>query len=241
MLVCAFCVPAALVAVVSDSVTAQASRDSARTPAPSQRTHRFCWQGRPLARCYAFALFELTTQSHLTGSKLDAEVTRPGIGGSRWDDALASHIVGDVGVMRNVTARTAIGATITAGSVQAGSKPVNIVGATVRYRRWLTKSVSADAGTGVLRMPVGIVVQSPWGPERKNVPRPAMVADARIGYRDLVSATGRLMLATDGQGRIHRALFVGASAGSKFSAVILGSFVAWAILFSPRGDKVTVQ
>ena len=227
--------------VLAASLEAQSSPENTRTTAPTRQAHRFCWQGRPLDRCRAFALFELTIESHWIGSKLDPAVTRPGFGRSRWDDALASQFVGELGAMVNVGARTAVGGTLTAGSIEPGGKPVNVAGATVRYRRWLTPSVSADAGTGILRMPVGIVVP---GSVRKNVLRPALVADARLGFRDLVSTTARFMVAADGQGRTYRALFVGASTGSKVTTVItavVATALTYAILFGPRGDKVTVQ
>ena len=234
------CVLCAVATLAVRLLGAQTPSDSARVTAPSRQAKRFCWQGRPQDRCHSFALMELATHSHLVGSRLNPEVTRPGLGYSRWDDALASHLVVDLGAMVNVGARTALGGTVTYGSADAGGKPVNIVGATVRYRRWLTPAVSVDAGTGILRMPVGGDVQT----VRRNVLRPALVADVRLGFRDLVSATGRFMVATDGQGRTHNAIFIGAATGSKVSAAIAGAFVAfiaYAELFGPRGDKVTVQ
>lgn len=234
----------AVLLVAAGLLQAQSSPDSTRATAPARQARRFCWQGKPIDRCRAFALFELTTESHWIGTKLDPAVTRPGFGRSRWDDALASQIVGELGAMMNVGARTAVGGTLTAGSIEPGGKPVNVFGATVRYRRWLTPSVSADAGTGILRMPVGIVVPHGWGPVRKNVLRPALVADARLGFRDLLSATARFMVATDGQGRTHHALFIGASTGSKVTTgitAIVATALTYYILFGPRGDKVTVQ
>lgn len=180
---------------------------------------------------------ELATHSHWFGSKLNPVVTRPLYGFSRDDDGLASHIVAELGAMVNTGPRTAVGGTITTGAVQAGGKPVNMYGATVRFRRWLTPSISADAGGGIYKMPVGTVVQL----DRENVPRPALAADVRLGFRDLLSVTGRLMVADDGDGRTHRAFFVGAAMGSKLTAVFAGTFTAAVLIFSPRGHKVTVQ
>jgi hypothetical protein len=234
------CLVGAFFALAAGSLGAQRSRPSAQAAPPMPPAKQFCWQGRPLARCRTFALFELTTRSHWFGSKIDAAVTRPGVGFSRDDDGLASHIVGDVGAMVNISSRAAVGGTLTAGSVQAGGKPVHMFGATVRYRRWLTPSISADAGGGILRIPVGTVVQKFSGPDRENVPRLALAADVRLGFRDLLSVTGRFMVATDGQGRTHHALFVGAATGSKITAAIAGTFAAWVLIFSPRGDRVTV-
>lgn len=220
------------------SLSAQAPTDTARATATARPVRKFCFQGRPMDRCRAFALLELTSHSQMLGSKLDSPATPPGFGYNRWDhNALSTHFVVDIGAMKNLDARTAVGATLTAGALDAGGKLANISGATVRYRRWLTPSVSVDAGTGILRMPVGVVVQT----VRENVLRPALVADVRLGFRDLLSATGRFMVATDGQGRTHQAIFIGASSGSKVSAAIAGALVAWVIFLSPRGDKVSAQ
>ena len=237
----AFFIVAAISVPSIGSLTAQTPRDSAQSASPTKQPRRFCWQGRPLDRCRSFALFELTLQSFVVGSQLDPVVMRPGFGRSGWDDALASHSFGELGAMRNVSARTALGGTITAGAVHAGGKPVRLVGTTVRYRRWLTPSVSADVGGGIMQLPVGTVVQRPGGLVRGNVVRPALAADLRLGVRDLLAATARLMLATDGQGHTRHALFVGASVGSTISAAAVGTFAAVVLLSNKRGDKVTVQ
>lgn len=229
-----------LVAVATEVVRAQPSQPAppstqAKPPLPTAK--RFCWQGRPLARCRSFILMELATHSHWFGSKLNPVVTRPLYGTSRDDDALASHIVAELGAMVNTGPRSAVGGTLTTGAIKVGGKPVTMYGVTMRYRRWLTPSVSADAGGGLFKMPVGAVVQL----QRENVLRPAVAADVRLGFRDLLSVTGRLMVADDGDGRRHHAFFVGAATGSKLTAIVAGTFTAAVLIFSPRGDKVTVQ
>lgn len=240
------CIAWAVVALAAGALSAQSTQPtqptqpSAQAKPPTPPAKRFCWQGRPLARCRTFALFELTTHSHWIGSKINPVVTRPGFGFSRDDDGLASHIVVDLGAMVNIGPRTAVGGTLTAGSIQAGGKPLQMFGATVRYRRWLSPSISADAGAGILQLPVGTVVSS----DRENVPRPALAADVRLGFRDLLSVTARFMVANDGQGLSHHALFVGAATGSKVTTAIAGTLVAayaYLIIFGGRGDKVTVQ
>lgn len=230
------CCAGAVFALAASALGAQPAQPSAQAK-PPPAAKRFCWQGRPLARCRTFVLLELTAHSHWFGSKIDPVVTRPGIGRSRDDDGLASHIVGDVGAMVNLGPRTAVGGTLSAGSVQAGGKPVGVFGATVRYRRWLTPSISADAGAGILRIPVGTVARS----ARENVPRPALAGDVRLGFRDLLSVTARVVVASDGQGLSHHAIFVGAATGSKLSTVVVGTFTAAVLIFSPRGNTVTVQ
>lgn len=118
----------ALVAFATALLAAQAARDTAHTALQLLTVANFCWQGRPLDRCRSFALFELTYFTAVVGSKMDRAVTRPGVGRSGWDDALAIHFVSELGAWRDVGAYSALGGTITVGSVQAGGKPVRIIG-----------------------------------------------------------------------------------------------------------------
>lgn len=150
-----------------------------------------------------------------------------------------SQLVYDLGAMVNVRAREAIGGTLTAGVIIDDPERLSVFGATVRYRRWLTSVVSADVAAGLLRMPVGVSVITPWGPVRRSVPRPALTGDVRLGIGDLVAATGRAMVATDGRGRTHQAVFVGVSVGSTVTAVVTG--LIWYLTRAVgRGDAVTL-
>jgi hypothetical protein len=116
---------------------------------------------------------------------------------------------------------------------------------TGRYRRWLTRRVTADGALGLLRMPVGVVEPLPFGdhlPQRVSVRRPALTADARLGFGDLLGVTGRAMVANDGRGRTHGALFLGASIGSTVTAALTGTYAALMTYFLMHvgGDDVTV-
>ena len=154
------------------------------------------WRGRPLARCRAFVLFELSALRHLAGSTLDPAVTQRGSGYRRWDQGLVSQFVYDLGAMVNVRAREAIGGTLTAG----------------------------------------VIIDDPV---RRSVPRPALTADVRLGIGDLAAATGRAMVATDGRGRLHQAVFVGVSVGSTVTAVVTG-LIGYLTRAVGRGDVVTL-
>lgn len=236
-------VAGATLVITVGALGAQPSADSTQATSSSQRSHRFCWRGRPLARCRAFGLFELSAPRHLAGSMLDPAVTQRGSGYRRWDQGLVSQFVYDIGAMVNVRAREAIGGTLTAGVIVDDPEMRPVIGATVRYRRWLTSTVSADAAAGVLRMPVGVTVVRPFGLERQSVPRPAVMADVRLGFADLVAVTGRAMVATDGRGRTHQAVFVGVSVGSTVAAVVTGAFAAltgYMMLVVGKGDVVTL-
>lgn len=218
---------------------AQQSPDGAQGTSASRRSAPLCWRGRPLARCRAFVLFELSAPRHLAGSTLDPAVTQPGSGHRRWDQGLVSQFVYDLGAMVNVRAREAIGGTLTAGIITDDPERRPVIGVTARYRRWLSSAVSADAAAGVLRMPVGVTVVRPFGLERQSVPRPALMADLRLGLGDLVAVTGRAMVATDGRGRAHQAVFAGVSVGSTVTAVVTGTYAAligYATLRGGQGD-----
>jgi hypothetical protein len=202
---------------VVPTLAAQQPSDSAP---PAEVSNPHCWRGRPLPHCRAFLLFEFSAPRFLTGTKLDMSVAQQGNGYSRYEQGLVSQFVFDLGAMRNISDRDAVGGTVMVGMIVDNPGREFVTGATARYRRWLTPVVSADAAAGVAAMPVGVEVQQPFGLTRQSVIRPALVADARLGLGDLVAVTGRAMVANDGRGRTHSALFAGASVGSTTTAVL---------------------
>jgi len=214
-------VAAAIFAV--PTLAAQQPSDSAQSAeVPNPR----CWRGRPLPHCRAFLLFEFSAPRFLTGTKLDMAVAQQGNGYSRYEQGLVSQFVFDLGAMRNISDRDAVGGTVMVGMIVDNPGREFVTGATARYRRWLTPVVSADAAAGVAAMPVGVEVERPFGLVRESVTRPALVADARLGLGDLVAVTGRGMIANDGRGRTHYALFGGASVGSTTTAVLTTAYAA---------------
>ena len=194
--------------------------------AGAQSADPLCWRGRPLDRCRSFLLFEFSAPRHLVGSTLDPAVGEGGTGHRRWEQGLASQFVYDLGYMRNIDARTAVGGTLEVGVVMDDPHTVGLVGATARYRRWLGRHTSADGAVGLLRMPVGVVEPQPWGLQRVSVRRPALSADVRLGLGDLLGVGARAMVSNDGRGRTHHALFAGVSIGSTATAVTTGALVA---------------
>lgn len=218
----------------------------AASTAAAQSRDDLCWRGRPLARCRSFLLFEFTAPRFSAGTKLDPSVGEGRNGHRRWDHALASQFVYDVGLMRNVTSRDAVGATAELGVITDDPRTPGLFGATARYRRWLTPRVSADGALGVLRMPVGVQQTAPFfasGYQRTSVRRPALTADARFGFADLLGLNARAMIANDGRGRTHGAIFFGASIGSTVTAVTTGAaaaIVAFEVARCCQGDDVTI-
>jgi hypothetical protein len=223
---------------------AAAAQPVTAPPSAERRPDALCWRGRPLARCRAFLLFEFSAPRHMLGSRLDPIVSRNGYGHPRWDQGLASQFVYDIGAMVNVDARTAVGGTIEAGTIVDDPSDRLVLGVTGRFRRWLTPRVSADAGAGLLRMPVGVVETEPYGIRRVSVQRPAVMGELRLGLGDLLAIDGRAMAANDGRGRTHGALFVGASVGSTVTAALTGAMgllVGRAFVLGGQGDDAVVQ
>jgi hypothetical protein len=238
-----------VLALLAARATAAQATPAATTPARAaaagdRQPDALCWRGRPLARCRAFLLFEFSAPRQMVGSRLDPIVSQNGYGHPRWDQGLASQFVYDVGAMVNVDARSAVGGTIEAGMIVDDPSDRLVLGVTGRYRRWLTRHVSADAGAGLLRMPVGVVETEPYGIRRVSVQRPALMGELRLGLGDLVAVGSRAMVANDGRGRTHGALFVGASVGSTVTAAVTGAtalLIGRALLFGGQGDEVVVQ
>src|SRR5262245_31869740 len=214
---------------VVPALVAQQPLDSTRS---AEVPDPHCWRGRPLPHCRAFLLFEFSAPRFLTGTKLDMAVAQQGNGYSRYEQGLVSQFVFDLGAMRNVSDRDAVGGTVMVGTIVDDPSRRWVIGATARYRRWLTPIVSADAATGVVAMPVGVEVQRPFGLTRQSVIRPALAADARLGLGDLVAVTGRAMIANDGRGRTHGALFGGASVGSTTTAALTAAYAALIVGFA---------
>ena len=219
-------VAALLAAPDADAQAPDTTAVARRAPDP------LCWRGRPLARCRAFVLFEFSAPRHLLGSRVKPDLVQIGSPRARLEQAIASQFLVDLGYMVNVGEREAVGGTLTVGGATDAPSADVIVGVTGRYRRWLTRRVSADAALGLQRAPVGIVEPNPFpgadNPLRRtSVMRPTLMAEARLGFGDLVAVTGRGMLATDGRGRTHHALLAGASTGSTVTAVGTAASAAW--------------
>jgi hypothetical protein len=90
-----------------------------------------CFRGRPLPRCRSFWITEADGGARLAGH---------GARGGELDVQLGV----EVGWMRNLSSRTAIG-----GGVAAGWDGVAFASLRPRYRRWLTPVLALDASPGV--------------------------------------------------------------------------------------------
>ncbi len=200
------------------------------------RTDDFCWRGRPLPRCRAFALFELGYFEALATTRIREQVQYPGTTPYPRDEAaFGRQLSWSVGAMRNLDARTAVGGAVIGGAALDQGPHV---AATVRWRRWTGASTSLElaAGPGVAQVPVPFGTQVGY---QGDVWRPAALAEARANLADLAAVSVRGVAVPRAGGRTHGALFVGASTGSTAAAigtVGLGILVGLAIAALSQGD-----
>jgi hypothetical protein len=94
-----------------------------------------CFRGRPGDECQTFWITEFSYARRLNALAVEREV-----GNGRW------LLTGEIGHMVNLGRRNAIGGTISGAFDDRGSR----VAIKARGRRWLSKTVAADLGLGVI-------------------------------------------------------------------------------------------
>ncbi|GLC23619.1 hypothetical protein rosag_01320 [Roseisolibacter agri] len=200
---------AALLAL-TDTAHAQPARADASTDG-------FCWRGRPLPRCRAFALFELGYFEALATTRLREPSPFPGAA-DRDEPSFGRQLSWSVGAMRNLGAGTAVGGAVIGG---AALNQGPFVAGTVRWRRWTGASTSLElaGGPGAAQVAMPFVASSTG--YQGDVWRPAAVAEARANLADLAAVSVRGVVVPRAGGRTHGAVFVGASTGS--TAAVIGT------------------
>ncbi len=96
----------------------------AQRPADTTRTSALCWTARPAPRCRVLLLTNFGVYADVPGN---------------------ARLVGDVGLMINVSRHDALGASF---YVTVDQDALSSTGAALRYRRWLTRSGSLELGVG---------------------------------------------------------------------------------------------
>jgi hypothetical protein len=196
-----------LAVLVAPELAAQTSAGDAAAPV---RTDPFCWRGRPLPRCRAFALFELGLHGRLATTRLRESYALPGQPAlQRDEEAFSSQFSWSIGAMRNLDTTTAAGGAVVLAFADAG----NTVAGTARLRRWTGRGTSIElaAGPGASQVPRPILSGGiGW--------RPALLGEARANAGDLVALSVRGVAVPRADGRLHAAVFAGASTGSGLAA-----------------------
>ena len=234
---------AALANVASPAV-GRAQDSTAGVARPAEVPSKFCFRGRALPRCTSFLLVEAGYYRHLVGSEFRGidtnEVTREATDARDRD----SHFSWELGYMRNVDARNALGGTLLVGTGTAGAR----VGVKGRYRRWVGAEGTGrlDFGAGVLRGGMQDRVANPNRslPEEPltiiaAVPAYGVTADVTYDIGDLFGVSTRVELTRAEGGRTGTAVFGGVRLGS-YSAVVAsaaaGAGLVWLIWALAQGD-----
>jgi hypothetical protein len=148
-------------ALVTTPGLAQAPADPPE-PAPK----KFCFRGRPAPACTGFAIIEF-------GGALGAKDGEDGIS-STWPYVERQIAFWELGLMRNLGTRSAIGGTLLLTSRFS-------VGIKARYRHWLGREFSVDLAPG-------LTVYD----ERNYAQVPAFTGHLTLNYGDWISVGGML-------------------------------------------------
>jgi len=144
-----------------------------------------CFRGRPLPRCRAFFLTELSYVRRLAGSVLTYDT--PSSGG--FDPSplsirdFDSHLSWELGYMVNRGAKSALGGTLMIGTGDAGARTA----AKGRYRQWI------DGGDASIDFSAGLLsagVRGPTGTTRGV----GFTSDVTLGVGDFAGVTARAEL-----------------------------------------------
>jgi hypothetical protein len=188
-----------------------APRAAPRRAPDGQRA--FCYVGRPAESCRMFLVAEGNAYGAFAGSRYQ----RIGYQGEvRRHRHLAPHIAWEVGAMRNITERDAVGAVLLVGGDANGER----VAVKARYRRWLTPRSAVDVGAGALFARRSEPYAEPDRAGNFHVPVAGLTGDVAVGLTDWagVSVRGDLLLDEDGE-RAH-ALYGGLKLGTRPAAVV---------------------
>ncbi len=183
--------------------------------AAGARTDAFCWRGRPLPHCRAFALFELGYFEAPVTTRIRERVPPP-FEGTRDEILFSRQLSWSVGAMRNLDARSAVGGALVIGApLEQGPS----VAGTVRWRRWSGDRTSVELAGGPAVAQVLMPFSNPEVGYQGDVWRPAAVAEARANLADLAALSVRGIVVPRAGGLTHGAVYVGASTGSTAAAV----------------------
>jgi hypothetical protein len=174
----------------------------------------FCWRGRPLPHCASFVLFEIGAHARVADTR---QTQRYPDGSTQEVRAFGRHQFSwQLGAMRNVDARTALGGTLHVGGDGYGA----VVGALARGRRWTSPRTSLDLDVGPVLMQVPLATSA-------REYRVGGMTQARVNLADLIAVSGRVAVVPNGTRRPRAGALLGAQLGS---GAALGGTVVTAIL-----------
>lgn len=175
-------------------------------PEPSPRG--FCWTARPLEVCRTFFVAEAGAYTALASTRY----TRRGFDGRTTRSMhLTGHVGWEVGVMRNVSSRDAVGAALLAGG-DANGERIAVKG---RYRRWMPGNAAMDMGAGVMFARAAQAYEDPQAEGNLHVPVAGLTGDVALGLTDWVGVSVRGDLLVDKDGEPANAVYGGVKLGTR--------------------------
>jgi hypothetical protein len=191
-------------------------------PAQTQRT--FCWAGRPAESCRTFLVAELSGYTAVASTRY----TRTGFDGRTTRSMhLTGHAGWEVGAMRNVSPRDAVGLAVMAGGDANGER----LALKARYRRWTSETAAIDVGAGVMFARRAEPYADPQLEGNQHVPVTGLTGDLAFGLTDWVGVSVRGDLLYDEDGDPATGLYGGLKLGTRPGMVaILVSLVATAVI-----------
>lgn len=131
--------------------------------------HCLCFRGSPRAHCKSFFITE-------TGLRFNFDRDQSGDKGA---------IVTELGWMRNVSRRDAVGVSLYQGLDGTAYR----IGIRPRYRRWLHNDFAVDLSAGVLLYADGVDWFKDWGHTDTEADAPGLLASISLTAYDLVGFT----------------------------------------------------
>ncbi len=221
---CAWAAVLAGTALAPGAASAQieAPREAPREVPDGQRA--FCMIGRPVESCRTFLIAEGNVYAPAVGTTYP----RRGYGaeGIARKKHLAPHVAWEVGAMRNVGPREAVGATLLVGG-DANGERVALKG---RYRRWNGRRAALDVAAGVLFARRAEPYLNPEQPGNIHVPVAGLTGDVTLGLTDWVGASVRGDLLVDQDGDRAAALYGGLKLGTRPAAVATAAPLLFAVI-----------
>lgn len=173
----------------------------------------FCLVGRPLESCRTFLVAEGGAYMAVASSRF----TRTGHQGERTRSMhLTGHAGWEVGMMKNVTPRDAVGAAVMAGG-DANGERIALKG---RYRRWMSRGEAMDVGAGLMFARRAEPHPDPATPGNLHVPVLGVTGDVAWGLTDWAQLSVRGDLLYDQAGKPATGLYGGLKLGTRPALVV---------------------
>ena len=173
-----------------------------------------CWRGQPTPRCDAFLITEFGGTYSLNRPTAKVRYARFGTDTTDYYVVRQENwsLRWEVGAMKNISSKTALGATALFGVFGEGLT----VGVKGRYRRWLSpQGIALDVGVGVRTARDLIGVSYDTGPYYIDPPvTPAFTGDVAINVKDYAALLARVDVERYG-GRYQPTVSLGIRTGSQ--------------------------